>query len=289
MNVLIIGGTSFIGNRLKQLLLKQSHHVFTTTRKPCPDKNDIQVDLTDPKWTDKLNTTIEKVVYCAHSHKYKQPLLDRVDLFNINNLAVHQALEWAKVNHVEQFIYLSTGSVYSGLHRAYRESDPIKTNSEYASSKYIGELLVEQYQSYFQACSLRLFCPYGPEQANKLIPNLFNSISNHDVINIQGANGLSINPIYIDDAINYILKALELNLSGTFNIGGKEIVSLLELCTKISTILKKSPDFFHQEEPELFLAGDIEKIINATQLTPSIHLEQGLELTHGYSLSKPPI
>lgn len=101
---------------------------------------------------------------------------------------------------------------------------------------------------------------FGPEQKNNmLIPRLINCIKNGEPIKLNGKNGIRINPLFVNDAANILNLVIREQKTGVYNMAGKEIISLKELCILIGKRLDKKPIFEYTDESKSFIA-DITKI-----------------------------
>ena len=76
-----------------------------------------------------------------------------------------------------------------------------------------------------------------------LIPRLIDSVKTLEAINIQGTEGIKINPVYVEDAANAIIKIINKQGSYNFNIGGSEIISIRNISEIIGKQLNIKPVF----------------------------------------------
>jgi nucleoside-diphosphate-sugar epimerase len=90
---------------------------------------------------------------------------------------------------------------------------------------------------------LRFFFIYGSGQpAQMLMPRLVDSVRAGRPINLQGHEGIRINPIHVDDAARAVERCLDAQQSETINIAGPEVVSLRYIAERIGTELGQQPE-----------------------------------------------
>ena len=109
-----------------------------------------------------------------------------------------------------------------------------------------------------------------------LIPRLIDNIKNAAPLMLQGENGIKINPIHVSDAVKAIIKAMTLQESDKFNIGGDEVLSLRQIAETIGNVFEKSPEFLIQDLPANNLIGDITKMKKYLH-TPQINFVEGIK------------
>ena len=154
-------------------------------------------------------------------------------------------LKFAKDNGVKKFIYASTGGVY-GQGSGLEESAPLAIGklNFYQYTKLCSELITDSFQSYMDVQVLRFFYVYGPGQAKeRLIPKIVESVRNGTPIEIEGQNGIRVNPIYVSDATEAVIKCLELKGSHRINIAGPDTLSLRRVAEIGGRLLGKDPKF----------------------------------------------
>ena len=258
-SILIVGASSLLGKSFCKLF--GSHYdIFTCGRNRVNDNfKHIEVDLSKELDIDKLPKKVEVVLYLAQSYKFRDFQNSADEIFKINTVRVLDFLNYSKDIGVNQFIYASTGGVYT-QNKIHQEDDYIdasKLNGFYATSKYSAELLVNSYKQYFDMVILRPFFIFGEEQKlEMLIPRLIGNIKNHNPIQLQGKKGICINPIYVDDASNIVSDIIDKGVNGVFNLSGKSTIDLKELSMIIGNILNIEPIFDYQEKQGMDVIGD---------------------------------
>jgi len=228
MRLLVTGAGGFIGSHLVGEL-EERHEVVALARRasdtPYRSARWIEHDLVEPLERAALPEEIDAVIHLAQSRNYKQ-FPDRADdIFAVNVNGTFSLLEYARKAGAKAFVFTSTGGVYGSSYEKFVETDPVSPLDFYLTSKYLGELLIANYNRFFRTVVLRPFFVYGPGQKGMLIPNLLDRVRNGETVTIEG-RGLRINPIHVADAVRVFEPALALERSDLFNVCGDEAVHL---------------------------------------------------------------
>ena len=211
MNILITGANGFIGRHLiGTLLQEETHHIWGIARQPLALDSKyychLTVDLTRKNWTDVLPSPIDTVVHLAQSNRYRAqdfPEGSR-DMLAVNVNSTLELLEWARKNHVKQFILSSTGNVYKPSPKLFVEDDSCFPTNMYAATKLSAEYFVQQYREFFQGIVLRLFSIYGPHQKRRLLPMIIDRIKTGGEIILASEKGIYLTPLYVSDCVEMI-------------------------------------------------------------------------------------
>jgi len=279
--ILITGATGFIGSHLLKVLQKE-HQVFGLVRSISlknahPRVRWIEQDLASPLEYSRLPTHVDAIIHLAQSKFYKQFPESAKDIFDINIQSTFQLLELARQVGVRCFIFASSGGMYGYSYEKFVETDPVNPLNFYLSSKHTAELLIANYRQFFHTIVFRFFFVYGPGQKGMLIPTLLSKVSNGQTIIIEGNPGLTINPIYIEDAIRVFEPALNLNKSELFNVAGDESVTITDLVDLIGKVLGQKPTLKHTDkDPKGDLIGDNKRMKEILKIYPKVSLLEGL-------------
>jgi len=285
MNILITGGNGLLGRALINKLSIE-HNLYVIIRDLTYSNynmENITIIKSDLAYFDVniLPNNIDVVYYLAQSNRFREFPEGADDMFQVNIHAPLKIVEWAMKNNVKKFVYASTGGVYTNPNKPVSEFFDINANKKqgfYPDSKLSAEILLKNYAGFFETfVIIRPFFMYGEGQnATMLIPRLINSVKNKLEITLNGKEGIKINPIYIDDAVNSVMKILEIKGEHIINIAGEDIVSLKELVMKIAKILNKEPDFKYNDTIQNNLIADISRM-KELLVSPKISLQKGLE------------
>ena len=144
-----------------------------------------------------------------------------------NGEATQRLLDAAKDTGIEQFIHVSTSSVY-GREATGPETSPLQPFSPYGLTKLACENLCHAYHANFDVpfTILRYFSVYGPRQRPDMAYNiLIRSLFDHKPFPLFGDGEQTRSNTYVADCVNATILAMEHRdnaLGETFNVGGGE-------------------------------------------------------------------
>ncbi len=275
--ILITGATGYLGSYIATALMNENtiYALYKNKSKIFyPEKiRWIYQDLSE--LIDFDNSELDIIVHLAmHPGKDEK---QKMETFNVNVKSTFELLELGKKKNITLFLYTSTGSVYGPGEKIHKETDFPNPSDLYSATKYAGELLTKVYKE-FRVVILRIFGIYGPNQKNKLIPNLIESVRTSKDIIIKNNGEPIMNPIYIDDLVHIVIRALELENSEIINVCGLEKLSILDITNTIAKIIHKEPviRYIENEKKNMNFVGDTTKMINVLKYTPKVNFFDGL-------------
>jgi len=284
MNILITGGNGLLGRALIDKL-SMKHNLYLILREVTDSNYNIDnITIIESNLAcfnaNILPKNIDVVYYLAQSNRFREFPEGADDMFQVNTHTPLKIVEWAMKNNVKKFVYASTGGVYTNPNKPVSEFFDINANKRqgfYPDSKLSAEILLKNYAEFFETfVIIRPFFMYGEGQnETMLIPRLINSVKNELEITISGKDGIKINPIHIDDAVQSVMKILEISGEHIINIAGKDIVSLKELVQMISKIININPLFRYNGAIQHDLIADI-LVMKEILHVPKISIEEGL-------------
>lgn len=257
MRILVTGAGGFVGRCLVPLLADQGNEVIALLRQPnpelaraWPELGAVQVrvmDLERPAFAELPD--VEAVVALAQSRHFRE-FPDKADSIFAVNIGAHFALlEWARASGVRRIVYASSGGIYGPTaRRSVAEDELLAVDSPlgfYLGSKLCAEVLFQNYRHFFDtAVILRPFFIYGPGQReDMLLPRLLRAVGERRPIQLQGRDGLRLNPVFVEDAARAFSAALHVKGSEVLNVAGPDIVSLRRLGEIIGGFAGTNPVF----------------------------------------------
>ena len=280
--VLLVGATGLIGSHLlRELLVDNIVYVISRTKPEEAGAIWISQDLTKVVDWDKLPSDLDSIIYLAQSEHFRDFPEHVSKVLWVNTVQVVEFLDFARRTGVKDFIFASSGGVYGGGDSGFTEDSVIDTDTRlgfYLSTKLCSEILLENYRNIFRTVIFRFFFVYGPGQKESmLIPRLSNSIKTGTSVNLDGQDGLKINPTHVSDAVGALMAALNSKVEGKFNVAGPEALSLREICNIISQYIDIAPNFTVRAETDPHnIIGDIEKL-KRKLYRPSVSFEEGIK------------
>lgn len=259
MKVLVTGATGFVARHLVPHLAGAGHDVYAAGHdaKRLAHFQGVRPliwDLRSTSLPEGLPLALDAVFHLAQANVPFPAGAD--DMFTVHVAATHRLLEIARRAGCGRFVYASTGSVYGGGPRAWKETDPTDGPGYYAATKLAAERLVRAYGDLVPYSIFRLFTPYGPGQVNRLVPGLINRVVNGSPVTVAGGSGPTFNPLYVDHVVDVLAQSLTTQGSETLNLGGDDALSVREMAEVIGRVVQREPDVQVQEGSADQIVGD---------------------------------
>jgi nucleoside-diphosphate-sugar epimerase len=281
MKVLLTGASGFMGSAWLERF-GADHEVISIGRLPPTHASvdgHVACNLAKPGELSTLATSgalpaqIDAVVHLAVSRLHRNFPETAGDLFEVNVASAAALLDYAHKAGANRFLMGSTGSVYDGCtDGALVEDRPLTPKRFFPASKLAAEILAIEYRSLFPIATLRFFTPYGPGQADRLLPDLIARVDEGRALTLpEHGNGMSMTTIYVDDCVMIANKALNEAWYQTVNVASQEVVTIAELGLKIGAIMGKELIFERKGPPPSYqLTPNLERLgqlIDLKQLT----------------------
>ena len=264
-NVLVTGGTGFVGAHLVEGLIKQKANIVTTYISENPKSyfrskklnqytSTVNIDVCD---YEKLFDIITKYKIEYIYHLAAQALVDvaydnpKRTLYT-NILGTINICESARLySKVKGVIIASSDKAYGKLSQAkYKETDPLAGDHPYEVSKSAADLIANSYiQTYKVPIVITRFGNiYGQGDLNfsRIIPGIMEALINHQTLLLRSNGKFVRDYLYVKDVVaGYLTLAEKIDISRgqAFNFGSNETLTVLELINRIEKILHKKIDF----------------------------------------------
>ena len=154
-----------------------------------------------------------------------------------NVLGTLQALELARAGGAAAFLYCGSCFEY-GPGELHREDGPLRPVSAYGASKAAGWTLAEAYgrEHGLHVTGVRPFTVYGPGEApSRLVPSVCLGAARREPVALSG--GLQTRDfVYVDDAVEAILRAARTVAGGIFNICTGSAVAVHDVAVEIASL-----------------------------------------------------
>lgn len=246
-NVLIIGGSGFLGSHVADALSEAGHHVRIYDRVASPwlraDQEMVVGDILDAESLQAAVAGSEAVYNFAALADLNLALGRPIDTVRLNVLGNVNVLEACRAHAVKRFVYASSIYVYS------------REGGFYRCSKQAAEHYVEEYQNTFglDYTILRYGSLYGPraDEGNGLYRIVRNAIEK-GVLRYEGSPETLREYIHVEDAA----KASVIALNDEFRnqsvvLTGQEPMRVLDLLEMLAEILglSNAVEFAGGEQP----------------------------------------
>jgi nucleoside-diphosphate-sugar epimerase len=281
MATLLTGATGFLGQALLPRLADRGE-VFALHRAGSQlievgGVTWIEQDLSRPL-SDTLPTEIDAVIHLAQSDRYADFPLGAVDVFEVNAQSTVRLLDYARRADAETFVLASTGAVYAPGQQPVRESDAPAPPNFYAASKLAAEHAAVAFRGLLRAHVLRPFFIYGAgQQHGRFLPGIVARVREGRAVSLAGAEGIRLNPIHLDDAVEVMLRSLELDEPATLNMAGPEPVSIRQIAEIVAEVLGREVSFeAGDSKPDLVASIDrLTEVLGR----PTVGMREGIDRT----------
>ncbi|GGN38624.1 MULTISPECIES: NAD-dependent epimerase/dehydratase family protein [Marinomonas] len=282
---ILVGPTGFLG----PAFLKKDSSIIAVGRSKIPSHLENQfVEIGgDLDFSPLDRVEFDNVIFLIGCSEHKLLNSHPTMAIEKNVLALSSFLMYLKKSKrvVKKIINFTTMLQYDSLKMSIPCGENQPRNpyvNNYVMSKYISELITEQYRDTFSIIDVRISNVYGPTQLHRpdIVPSLIWSI-----LETAQASVWNKTPkrdfIYIDDAVDAVLKLIHSNYSGPINLGSGASYSVGELCLYLEEISGVSisdqniPVSGHME-----FCQDISLITSIIDWYPKYKLYDGLKLTY---------
>ena len=234
MNILVTGGSGFIGRNIVKLLKEEGNTVATLDIK---DKNSvadyhIMSDVRNLHMVQNASKGMDYVFHLAavtSPPEFENPLGEG---YSVNVLGTYNVLAASAANGVKRVILASSSSIYGSTSKPSREDSPTGSFSNlYPLSKRINEMTAHFFLTHnVETVSLRYFNTYGIGENSKgtyssVIWKFIESIKGDKRPVIFGDGKQSRDFIYVEDTARASVLAMYYGVPGEmYNVGtGKSI------------------------------------------------------------------
>lgn len=270
MNILVTGATGFIGSKLVLRLNSLNYNVSSYDRTDNPSETLDNIDL--------LTQRIRGIDVICHLAGVSDPTSP--DLYKINVIGTKNLLNTVnKLKQKTKIIFASTFGVYRIPKKGdmISETYPIEPRSEYGKSKLEAERIILSNQ---KNTVLRFSNVYGSAMLagkHSVVANFIDSIIKNKTLKVFKKDSTR-DFLYVDDAVNSLIKALQFRDGGIFNICTGVETSIIELVRIIEDKLGKKAilDFTVSVSDSGYWRGDYSKAKEVLNWQPQVNLKDGL-------------
>jgi UDP-glucose 4-epimerase len=295
-NVLVTGGTGFIGHALIAQLVAGGCAVTALVRRKAelgPSIRQIQGDL---RHSDRFLSALAgerfEVVFHLAAAGVAPDNRETDSLFATNIAGTGALVEAAARCGAGAVVYCGSCAEYDvdGGHDLLRENAPFTRQSLYGASKAAGGVwgtaLAERSRISF--CWLRLFGVYGPrEPVHRLIPYVASRLYRNQPVDLTpGAQMRDL--MYVDEAAEALAMAGHAALdgqSGPFNVCTGRAAAIGDVARDIASLLGKPTDLLrfgarpYRDDEPLWLVGDPGSFSRQTGFAARISVSDGVRAT----------
>ena len=282
MNVLITGGTGFIGSRLALKCLERGEQVkiIGQANNPAEAENKALVEakggqvilasVTDQERLEKELPGTE-IVYHLAAAQHEANVPDQ-RFWDVNVTGTKNVIESSIRAGVRRFVHGSTIGVYgASLQGNIDEGSPLRPDNIYGITKREAEKLVFSYQAQLPVVIIRISETFGP--GDRRLLKLFKGIKKRIFFVIGNGQNLH-HLIYVDDLIEgfFLASSVEKAVGKTLVLAGKDSLSTNEMAKTIAEVLGTSMSPFRFPlTPFLVIAAIMEGVLKPLGIQPPLH------------------
>lgn len=281
MNVLITGGTGFIGSRLALKLLEQGNAVRVLGQvnndAEAENKNRIErkgaeVVLASVTDREKIFAALEgiDIVYHLAAAQHEANVPDQV-FWDVNVTGTKNVLEASVEAGVSRFVHGSTIGVYgSAMEGTITEETPLRPDNIYGITKLEGEKVARSFCDRLPVVIIRISETYGA--GDRRLLKLFKTIKKNVFFMIGNGKNLH-HLIYVDDLLDGLCVAAtaETAVGKTFVLAGKEPLTTNEMVKTIADEVGGKIRFRAPLPLFLLVATVMETVLRPLGIQPPLH------------------
>jgi len=263
MKVAIIGGSGFVGTNLIKAL-KENHDVTNIDIATSIERtNFIKCNITDEEAVNKIfknelkdtDVVVHLAALSRETISNKEPVL----YFKVNVNGTFNVLNACLDTNIKNFVFASSYLVYGNSNEEkVNETHQLQPKSVYAATKVCGEAIANSFNHIYgiNTVSLRKCVIYGENDPQKRVVNLFiDAAKESKDITVFGDKILDF--LYIGDAVNAYINAINYKKTDTFNIGSGKGYSLREIAEIIKSKMNSKSKILQLEPRE----GEVTRFI----------------------------
>ena len=295
--IVLLGGSGFIGSHLYLRLSKnENYDVRVFSSKPPVNassafqKSFMQGDFRDIGLLMRVIHDADLLIHLVSSSVPGSAIHDPTGDIENNLVGTVNLLNQIPNTSIKKVIYFSSGGTVYGnpVYLPVDEQHPLAPINPYGISKVASESYLKYFSSKFnfQYNIIRPSNPYGPGQPvdglQGVIAAFLRRVLKGQELKVWGDGTAVRDYIYIDDLIEFVVKLIDSDHSGTeFNVGSGVGCDLNEIVRVISEVSQTLPQVVNigassSTVDEIFL--DISRAKKMLDWEPRFSLREGVEL-----------
>lgn len=282
--VLVMGGSYFIGKKIVEVLLENNYTVYALNRgtKENNDKRVINLKC-DRNDSEQMNTILSKYLFNIV-----------IDVSALNQSQVEILYNSLNKENLKHFLFISSSAVYDveSFSIPYSEETPLKENkywTTYGLNKIEAEnFLLEKFKN-IQTNLIILRPPYvyGENNYAQRESFIFEHVCNNKPVIIPNNGNTYLQFIYTTDLANVILNLLNTNLDkiSIFNVGNKKAITIkewIQCCAEVvgkeARIIEYDYKNYNRKERDFFPFFDYDNVLDVSKINKIYNAETDFKI-----------
>ena len=301
-NVMVTGGSGFIGSNLVRRLLKEGHTVkvldnVSTGRsqnlEPLLERIElVKGDIRDSETVRKACKGMDYVLHQAALASVPRSVKDPVSSTQSNVIGSLNVMNAARKEDVKRVVFASSSSVYGDTEVLPKREDMMPSPlSPYAVTKVAMEYYFKAFENVYglKSIGLRYFNVYGPWQSPEseyaaVIPKFIKAVLSGGTPVIYGDGEQTRDFSFVEDVVDANMLAMKNDKIGfdVFNIGNGGAISINKLLEEICSVIGKDSKAEYRDPREGDIKDSLADITRARErlgFDPKYDIKRGLEET----------
>ncbi|MFH1024229.1 MAG: NAD-dependent epimerase/dehydratase family protein [Planctomycetota bacterium] len=286
MNILVTGGSGFIGSHVVDALRAHGHEVRVYDMRPPAFRNDVEFakgDLLDAETLTAAMAGVEAVFHLAAVADVKDVAANPRRAHDVNVTGTLNVLDAAR-GRVGRVIYASTVWVYEGAsHVDVDEDTPLGPPPHlYTAQKLAGEHYCHAYRKLYglETTILRYGVPFGPRARDAaVVPLMVGKAFRGESLTIAGDGAQYRYFIYVEDLAEGNVAALAPAAANrAYNLDGSEKITIRRLADLVRKTVRDVPLSSVPARPGDFSGKTVSSARAKAELgwAPDVPFEEGL-------------
>ena len=301
MNIVITGGSGFVGSYLCEKLINDGHEIIVVDNLLTGSTENINHLMSNENFSFiehdvqnhiEIEDKVDYVLHFASAASPKAYTEHPVNTLKAGSVGTINTLGLAK-KHDAEYLLASTSEVYGDplispqTEEYWGNVNPNGERSMYDEAKRFAEAAVATYSRSYDLKTkiVRIFNTYGPRmQLNdgRVVTNFIVQALKNENITIYGDGSQTRSFSYVDDTVAGIISLMNSSEYDVFNIGNPNEMTVGQLAEKIVELTDSTSEIKYLELPNddpKQRKPDITKAKTKLNWEPKVNLEDGLTKT----------
>jgi len=296
MKILVTGGCGFLGSHLVDKLLEQGHHVTVLDNYYTGNAGNVSHNIYNERFKfvlrdvcEPMDYEVDRIYHLACPASPVQYKRDPVYTTKTCFLGTLNVLELAKKRNARVLV-ASTSEIYGEptehpqREEYYGNVNTLGERACYDEGKRVGETLAMDFRRTHgtDAKIVRIFNTYGPRMAKndgRVISTFLEQAKKNAPLTVMGDGTQTRSFQYVTDCVEGLIKVMESEHSGPFNVGNPSEITINELVKVLEEVTNKKLEVRYipmTENDPLRRRPDITKIKETLNWEPKVTLKDGI-------------